>query len=63
MKKKMYQGVREHRRIRAVLSGIALPFISYGGTALFTLLCEIAMTLSVARVSVELFYFKRSKNI
>ena len=39
-------------------TGIALPFISYGGTAAFTLLCEIAMTLSVARSSEGLFCFK-----
>lgn len=40
-------------------TGIALPFISYGGTAVFTLLCEVGMTLSVARVSAGLFHFKR----
>ena len=32
-------------------TGIALPFISYGGTAVFTLLCEIAICLSVERTS------------
>ena len=39
-------------------TGIALPFISYGGTAVFTLLCEIAMVLSVERISSGLFYVK-----
>lgn len=30
-------------------TGIALPFISYGGTAVFILLCEIGLVLSIAR--------------
>lgn len=42
-------------------TGIALPFISYGGTAVFTLLCEIAMCLSVERISSGLYYFRIEK--
>ena len=42
-------------------TGIALPFISYGGTAVFTLLCEIAMCLSVERISSGLFYLRVEK--
>lgn len=42
-------------------TGIALPFISYGGTSIFALLCEIAIVLSVERVSKGLFYIKCSR--
>ena len=30
-------------------TGISLPFFSYGGTALFVLLCEIGVLLSISR--------------
>ncbi len=30
-------------------TGISLPFFSYGGTALFMLLCEVGLLLSVSR--------------
>ena len=43
-------------------TGIALPFISYGGTAVFMLLCEIGMILSVARVSAGLFCINLNVN-
>lgn len=39
-------------------TGIALPFISYGGTSVFMLLCEIAICLSVERVSSGLAHIK-----
>ena len=42
-------------------TGIALPFISYGGTAVFTLLCEIAMVLSVSRISGGLAFVRFGK--
>ena len=32
-------------------TGIALPFFSYGGTAMFVLLCEMGVVLSVSRTS------------
>lgn len=43
-------------------TGIALPFISYGGTAVFTLLCEIALVLSVSRIANGLQVFRWSKS-
>lgn len=46
-------------------TGIALPFISYGGTAIFTLLCEIAICLSVERTSCgmkRLVFHKMKRN-
>ena len=30
-------------------TGISMPFFSYGGTALFMLLCEVGLLLSVSR--------------
>ncbi len=42
-------------------TGIALPFISYGGTAVFTLLCEIAMVLSMSRISGGLAFIRFGK--
>ena len=49
-------------------TGIGLPFISYGGTAVFCQLMEIAIVLSVARVengcnSINLVKMLRVKNI
>ena len=32
-------------------TGMQLPFFSYGGTALFILLCEIGVLLSISRAS------------
>ena len=32
-------------------TGMALPFFSYGGTALFILLCEIGILLNISRAS------------
>ena len=33
----------------APVVGVTLPFFSYGGTALFVLLCEIGVLLSISR--------------
>lgn len=66
-------GVAAHISVQSIINlavnlnvfpntGIALPFISYGGTAVFTLLCEIAMVLSVSRISGRLFYINWRKN-
>ena len=32
-------------------TGMQLPFFSYGGTALFILLCEVGVLLSISRAS------------
>ena len=32
-------------------TGMALPFFSYGGTALFILLCEMGILLNISRAS------------
>ena len=32
-------------------TGMSLPFFSYGGTALFLLLCEMGVLLSISRAS------------
>lgn len=53
-------GVITHIAVQALLNvavvtnsmpptGVPLPFISYGGTALFFLLAEVGLVLSVAR--------------
>ena len=66
-------GVASHIAVQSIINlavninvfpntGIALPFISYGGTAVFTLLCEIAMCLSAERISSGLYHFKIEKN-
>ena len=34
-------------------TGMQLPFFSYGGTALFILLCEVGVLLSISRASVK----------
>ena len=31
------------------VTGMQLPFFSYGGTALFILLCEVGVLLSISR--------------
>ena len=67
-------GVAAHISVQSIINlavnvnvfpntGIALPFISYGGTAVFTLLCEIAMCLSVERISSGLYHFRIEKNM
>ena len=33
------------------VTGMLLPFFSYGGTALFLLLCEMGVLLSISRAS------------
>ena len=33
------------------VTGMQLPFFSYGGTALFLLLCEMGVLLSISRAS------------
>ena len=34
-------------------TGMQLPFFSYGGTALFILLCEVGVLLSISRASAK----------
>ena len=34
-------------------TGMPLPFFSYGGTALFILLCEMGVLLNISRASVK----------
>ena len=34
-------------------TGVALPFFSYGGTAIITLLCEMGVLLNISRHSVK----------
>ena len=34
-------------------TGMQLPFFSYGGTALFILLCEVGVLLSISRASIK----------
>ena len=34
-------------------TGMQLPFFSYGGTALFILLCEVGVLLSISRASTK----------
>ena len=66
-------GVASHIAVQSIINlavninvfpntGIALPFISYGGTAVFTMLCEISMCLSVERISSGLYHFKIERN-
>ena len=57
-------GITAHLAIQTVLNiavatsslpntGVALPFFSYGGTAIITLLCEMGVLLNISRYSVK----------
>ena len=35
------------------VTGVTLPFFSYGGTALFILLCEMGVLLNISRASAK----------